>query len=303
MRLDAFLAGKSDIRSRSEAKRMIDAGLVKVNGKVTTKASMEVSGADEIQYTPPPSPAIPNDDASITLTILYEDDACLVINKPAGLIVHPGNGMQPGTLTLLDALRPLFHERLLPFSESSVLVHRLDKDTTGCLLIAKTPEAHMALQKQFELRTTKKKYLTLVAGVPKKPTATIDIPVGRDVSARTKMSVHRSSGTRSAQTTYRTVSTAEGAALLECDLHTGRTHQIRVHLQAIGHPVLGDDTYGDVASKALSKKLGIRTILLHAWTLSFLSPASQKEVSVRAPLPTHFSDFLRSIGAPFTEST
>lgn len=303
MRLDAFLAGKPDIRSRAEGRRMIDAGLVKVNGKVTTKAAKDVTSADTVVYEHPKAPSVPKASIStMRLPILYEDDSCFVISKPKGMIVHPGTGMKAGTLTLLDALKHLFSKRRLPFSVSSVLVHRLDKDTTGCLLIAKNPKAHIELQKQFAGRTTKKTYLALVFGKPSPASAVIDIPLGRDASARTKMSVHRTVGSRDAKTTYRTLgSVHDKVSLLACDLHTGRTHQIRVHLAAIKHPILGDETYGTNDSEERSKKLKIDSVALHAWKLAFRSPNTRKLVEVTAPLDPTFAANLKRFGIALTD--
>lgn len=297
MRLDLFLSGKPDIRSRAEGKRMIDAGLVKVNGKVMKKASRDVTSADKVVYDHPEAPPVPKaSKTNIQLPILYEDDACFVISKPKGMIVHPGSGMKVGAVTLLDALRPIFAKKRLPFSVSSVLVHRLDKDTTGCLLIAKNPVAHTALQKQFAGRTTKKTYLALVFGKPSPASAVINIPLGRDASTRTKMSVHRTVSSREAKTTYATLGSTDKVSLLACDLHTGRTHQIRVHLAAIKHPILGDETYGTQDSAERSKKLKIDSVALHAWKLAFRSPATKKNVTVQAPLPSTFASHLKRLG-------
>jgi len=301
MRLDLFLAGKNDIVSRSAAKRLIENGCVRVNGKKTSKISLDVTSADAVTYTLPSPPIPTSTHTSLDLPILYEDDLCLVIDKPSGLVMHPGAGMKSGTMTLLDALEPLFAKRALPFSPSSVLVHRLDKDTTGCLLVAKTPKAHIDLQEQFAKRETHKTYLALVAGTMDPLSAVIDIPLGRDANTRTKMSVHRAVSSRSARTTYRTLAAEDGTSLLACELHTGRTHQIRVHLATLHHPVLGDETYGTEVSRVLSKKFLVPSIQLHAWKLSFVSPATKKSVSVKAPLPLSLSTTLETLGMSITD--
>lgn len=276
---------------------MITSKLVTVNGVVVTKASFAVAIGDRIEGTFPSPPPVSGESStkSTTLPILYEDAYCFVINKPAGIVVHPGSGMKTRDETVLSALKPMFTARKLPFSEGEVLVHRLDKDTTGCMLVAKTPKAHLFLQKQFASRTVKKTYVTLVYGRPHEKTATIDAPIGRHGTLRTKMSIHQAVRSRSAQTTYRTLVWTSGVSLLECDLHTGRTHQIRVHLAGIGHPVLGDETYGSSASKVLSQGLGIRQLLLHAKHLEFQSP-SKKSVVVEAPLSDLFLQVLDRIG-------
>ncbi len=182
-----------------------------------------------------------------------------------------------------------------------MLVHRLDKDTTGCLLIAKTPKAHAALQKQFADRTIEKMYLTIVSGRPNIPTAMIDAPIGRHGSERTKMSIHQAVNSRSAKTTYRTIASAKGASLLECDLHTGRTHQIRVHLASIGHPVLGDETYDSNASHDAGFALHIESLCLHAWRVTFKSEG--KNVTVTAPLPETFSAVLQELGVEWKDES
>lgn len=290
-----MLVGKKGIKSRAAAQRLIDAKLVRINGRIVTKASQDVSSDEGIEWDVLPSPDVPSDAVSaITITVLYEDDSCFVIAKPAGLIVHPGNGTKHGQETLLDALKPIFMDRGLPFSPSEILVHRLDKDTTGCLLVAKSPDAHLFLQKQFATRTVDKRYLTLVAGKPEPAAAVIDAPIGRHMNERTRMSVHQAVAGRSARTTYRTLASDDGATLLECELHTGRTHQIRVHLKTIGHPVLGDTTYTTGAAEVAAERLGIDFLCLHAWKLSFES-LTKKTVSVVCPLPENFSSLLKRL--------
>ncbi|MDD5055225.1 MAG: RluA family pseudouridine synthase [Candidatus Peribacteraceae bacterium] len=289
MRLDQYLGDSAHCRSRSEALSLIKAGRVKLNGTKCLKASASVKAGDRLELSLPSPPPVQDSDAKqVALPVLYEDATCMVIDKPAGIIVHPGHGMKPGDTTILSALTPLFRKRDLPFHPASVLVHRLDKDTTGCLLIAKTPEAHIALQKQFAGREVRKTYLALVAGLPSPAAAVIDSPIGRHKHHRTRMSVmDASSKLREAKTTYRTLSHGKNAALLACDLHTGRTHQLRVHLSTIGHPILGDETYGTDRSKTMAEESGIERICLHAWKFSFTS-LKHKRVEVESPLPGNF---------------
>ena len=300
-RLDAFLASQLPDVSRSAISKSIKSGGVTVNGNVTMKPSYHLHESDQvlmqalqdtrhkIQDTKP---------LDLHLDVLYEDDDCLVINKPAGIAVHPGNGMSEDEMTLLSGLEYLQEHQKRVRARVRVryaLVHRLDKDTTGCLLVAKNDSALAKLQKQFKDRTVQKTYLALVFGIPKQKEATIDAPIGRNVLQRTKMSIFRTSTSREAQTTYRMKQEigpgpepGPGYALVECDLHTGRTHQIRVHLSSIGHPILGDDTYGTEASKKFSKELGVERMCLHSWKLSFESLAGGR-VEVEATLPSHFS--------------
>lgn len=282
--------------SRMKARDLVKAGCVLVNGRIARKSAIVLKEGDVIEVSATLAPVTetrlaPSD---IELPVLYEDDACMVLQKPAGIAVHPGAGMAPDAETVLHGIVRLFAERGLPFSSASVLVHRIDKDTTGCLLVAKTPQAHKALQEQFAARTIGKTYLALVLGVPDPPAAMIDATIGRSSADRTKMTVIGAGKSREARTTYRTLSASNETALLACDLHTGRTHQIRVHLKSIGHPLLGDPAYGSRESEALSEKLGIRSICLHAWKLTFSSPVDGKEHTVEAEMPSSFRKALMS---------
>jgi 23S rRNA pseudouridine1911/1915/1917 synthase len=275
-------------------KRLIENKLVFVNGEPVTRPAYMVKSGDHISVHDVASDAsssrFPKSQTRIPL--LYEDDDVMVLNKPAGISVHPGSGMSPGQETVLSVLSSMFAERSIPFHSSSVLVHRLDKDTTGCLLVAKNVEAHHFLQKQFIDRTVSKQYLAIVAGIPIHPKAVIDAPVGRHSGDRTKMSVHSASKSREAKTSYIVLGSNHEISALLLTLHTGRTHQIRVHLRGIGYPVLGDDTYATPASRSLSGSLGIDTICLHAWSLAFLSP-SGKRITIHAPLPLLLQEVLK----------
>lgn len=297
MRLDVFLA-REGIVARMKARDLVKAGCVLVNGRIARKVAAILKPGSVIEVSTELTPVtetrlIPS---NIDLPVLYEDAACMVLLKPAGIAVHPGAGMPKDAETILHGIVRLFAERSLPFSSASVLVHRIDKDTTGCLLVAKNAAAHKALQEQFANRTIGKTYLALVLGIPDPPAAVIDATIGRSSSDRTKMTVIGAGKSREARTTYRTLamSIETGTALLACDLHTGRTHQIRVHLKCIGHPLLGDLAYGSRESEVLSKKLGIISICLHAWKLTFVSPADGKEHTVEAKVPNCFRDALRA---------
>ncbi len=301
-RLDSAITVDGGVISRIKARDLIKGGAVMVNGRIARKAAAIVGPEDviEISATGEPVTETRIQAADLKLEVLYEDDACLVINKPAGIPVHPGAGIPRDAVTILHGIVHLFAERGIPFSSASVLVHRLDKDTTGCLLIAKTPAAHKALQMQFEHRTVKKFYLALVAGIPQPPAATIDASIGRSTGDRTKMTILGSSKTREAQTTYRTLATGgNNAALLSCELHTGRTHQIRVHLHGIGHPILGDPTYRTAGSEKLSLASGIDFLCLHAWKLTFVSPADQQEHEVMAPVSQRMKEAMERASISF----
>jgi 23S rRNA pseudouridine1911/1915/1917 synthase len=260
---------------------------------------LSVGDKVEMSATEEPVTETRLDPIDLKLEVLYEDDLCLVISKPEGYAVHPGAGMAADEPTVLHGVVDLFKKRKIPFSSSAVLVHRLDKETTGCLLIAKTPEAHKMLQKQFEDRSVRKTYLAIVAGVPDPETAMIDAAIGRSASNRTKMTVFGSAKTRDARTTYRTLDVTKDAALLACELHTGRTHQIRVHMHSIHHPIMGDVTYFSSQSQVLEEHYEIHDLCLHAWQLSFVSPADHKEHTVKAAPSESFLDSMKKIGLTY----
>jgi 23S rRNA pseudouridine1911/1915/1917 synthase len=296
-RLDIFLAREGGMHSRGQAQKSIEEGLVTVNGEETLKISLRLRTGDTVKLLGELSRE--DEDAikptDLKLAILHEDDACFVIDKPAGIAVHPGSGMLPGEKTVLHGAAFLFKKRKLPFSADAVLVHRLDKETTGCLLIAKTREAHMLLQKQFETRTVQKFYLAITAGIPSPDRAVIDAPIGRSAVNRTKMGITRMSSPRDARTSYAILSKGLHAALLLCELHTGRTHQIRVHLHAIEHPILGDDKYQNHLSERFTKEYGIECLCLHAWKLTFRSPADGKEHTAEAKIPKMFAGVMKKM--------
>ncbi len=296
-RLDLFLAAMEPAVTRARAQKLIERRAVSVNGKLITRSAHMVRAGDTVIVADVPlesnTVVTPVD---LGLAVLYEDDACFVVAKPPDIAVHPGAGMAPGAVTLLSGIAWLYQERQLPFSSGHCLVHRLDKDTSGCLLVAKTPEAHHALQKQFEERTVQKTYLALVAGVPKDEAALIDAPMGRHGASRTRMAVIGASKTRDAQTSYRVLSASKQASLLEVALHTGRTHQARVHLRAINHPIVGDPTYHTDTSIRLSRSLEAPRVCLHAWKLMFTPPGAKKAVTVSTPLPADIAGILAKVG-------
>ena len=215
------------------------------------------------------------------IPIIYEDASLLVINKPRGITVHPAEQTK-GEVTLIEKLREELND------DNLELVHRLDKETTGCLLIAKNPEALEFLKKQFKDRTVKKTYLAIVSGVPKEKKAMIDAPIGRSLMNRVKMSLFKTGKSREAVTVYEVIDSTNDASLLRCDIKTGRTHQIRVHLASIGHPVLGDETYGNDKSQAVAKKYGMQTMQLHAQMLEFVSAETKDRVQTKAQAPDDF---------------
>ncbi|MGA7274117.1 MAG: RluA family pseudouridine synthase, partial [Candidatus Udaeobacter sp.] len=224
----------------------------------------------------------------IPLDVLFEDDDLIVINKPAGLTVHPGAGQREHTL--VNAL--LSHCRTLSGiagKERPGIVHRLDKETSGCLVVAKNDIAHRALSKQFAARTVEKIYLALVAGKLRKAAGIIDEKIGRHPVRRQRMQVTSVRG-RTAKTEYRAIRSSDQATLVECRLHSGRTHQIRVHLHHLGHPVLGDKIYAPRFAKSFPRQM------LHAWRLGFRHPRTDEWKTFEAPPPPDFNDAIAASG-------
>ena len=294
-RLDAFLADQNDSVSRARIQKAISSGFVEVNGEEVLKIPYKLKEGDQVVLKSQWDERLEETEIiafDLSIPVIYEDDDCLVIDKLAGYAVHPGSGMAEDEKTILHGVAYLFKERSIPFSSDSVLVHRLDKDTTGCLLIAKTREAHELLQSQFEKRDVNKSFLAMFFGVPNPSKALIDSPIGRNLTDRTKMSVLRTGKSREAKTSYLTLDSTDDTALLQCDIYTGRTHQIRVHLQSIGFPVIGDSSYGSNESNSFSNSMNIKNICLHAWKLSFLSPTKMKVIDLTIPPPDSFVDAL-----------
>ncbi len=295
-RLDQLLAQRLGF-SRARLQKLLKAGLVEVNGKVLA-ASYRVRAGDAVTVTvPPPEPSdlLPE---ALPLTIVYEDRDLLVVNKPPGLVVHPGAGHRQGTL-----LNALLHHcpDLAEIGEVSRpgLVHRLDKDTSGLLVVAKTELAHQALVRQFQEHTITKKYLALVWGRLPARERQIDRQVGRHPTARRKMSAHPRRG-KAALTLWRVLKEFTGPlTLMELTPETGRTHQLRVHLASEGHPVLGDATYGGGVSRLKGnprlKDLAplVRRQLLHAWQLGFTHPRNGEPLTWEAPPPEDFQKVLK----------
>jgi 23S rRNA pseudouridine1911/1915/1917 synthase len=286
VRLDRFLANKLPEYSRSRLQQLIRTGFVRLNGAITRPRHL-VRSRDKIELTEPPLEKIDNQPESIPLEVLFEDKDIIVINKPPGLVVHPGAGHRQHTL--VNAL--LSHCATLSGiggKERPGIVHRLDKETSGCLVVAKNDGAHRELSRQFAERTVEKIYLALVAGKLRKEAGVIEKKIGRHPVHRQRMSVTTSRG-RSAKTEYRVVRSEDQASLVECRLHSGRTHQIRVHLHHLGHPVLGDKVYTTHSAKKFSRHM------LHAWKLGFRHPCSGEWNSFEAPLPDDFTTAMKMI--------
>lgn len=299
-RLDTAIALQDAHFSRAKIQKLIKSGHVQVNAKVIKKTAYILEEGDQVDFDESKIhetvESAEIDPVDMHLEVLFEDDAVMVINKPAGISVHPGHSMDAEEKTVLNGIAFLFLERKIPFSADAVLAHRLDKPTTGCLCVVKNYNSHMFLQKQFQDRTIKKYYLAIVAGVPEHATATIDAPIGRNTTDRTKMSALKTSTSKEALTTYHVVDHVQEASLVRCDLHTGRTHQIRVHLSSIGHPILGDDSYFSSKSVSLSEQYCIEDLCLHAEQITFVSPADNAEHTVKAPLSETLLQAKRVVG-------
>jgi len=285
-RLDVFLANRERDLSRSAIQRLIEKGRVRLNGE-PARASQKIKPGDRITFDVPKAEPLELHGEPIPLEILHEDDALLVLNKPPGLVVHPAPGHWRGTL--VNAL--LHHFQTSGGTVSTIggkerpgLVHRLDKETSGIMVIAKTDQAHRGLAAQFKQHTITRMYEALVWGVPRKSHGVIELAIGRDTKERKKFSA-RTTRPKPSVTEYKVVERfGRIASRVELFPKTGRTHQLRVHMTALGHPLLGDPTYGGRKVKAL-EALDIPRVMLHARTLGFAHPASGKPMTFTSTLP------------------
>ena len=290
-RLDRFLGRMCPDFSRARLQEFIREKHVLVNGSAA-KPSHSLRPSDEVVLIAPtvvePSPLLAQD---IALDILFEDDSLLVINKPPGLVVHPGAGNHEGTV----ANAVLHHCEgiaVVGGVERPGIVHRLDKETSGCLVVAKTEKAHRLIAEEFASRGVEKAYLALVDGTPRMPHGKIDVAIGRHKVHRQKMAVDERG--REALTHYRVIASNEGKALVECRPRTGRTHQIRVHLKHLGQPVTGDPIYGRRGSHERH--------FLHAWKLTITHPESGKRVSFTAPVAEDFPAWAKEAALNYNAS-
>lgn len=290
-RLDRYLAGAMPGLSRSQAQRLIEGGRVQVAGR-QAKANLALKDGDQVSVelpSPVPTSAQPED---IPVPVLYEDTDLLVVNKPAGMVVHPAAGHSSGTL--VNAL--LHHVDDLSGIGGELrpgIVHRLDKGTSGVMVVAKHDAAHESLARQFADREVEKEYVALVWGLVQAGRR-IDLPIGRDPNDRQKMSA-RSRRARSAVTRITRAQHLRGVTLCQVAIATGRTHQIRVHLSAIGHPIVGDATYGGVKARVpqdLRPLLRLERPFLHAARLAFTHPTDGRSMSFEAPLPDDLQQVL-----------
>ncbi|MEY2492306.1 MAG: rRNA synthase [Verrucomicrobiota bacterium] len=285
-RIDVFLAAHLPEFSRVRIQKLIREGFVTLNGNAARPAE-PVRAGDRIRLIEPPIQSLDLQPEEIALSVLFEDSDLVVLNKPAGISVHPGAGQHTGTL--VNAL--LAHCKNLSGiggKQRPGIVHRLDKGTSGCLVVAKNDAAHLALSKQFAARTVEKTYLALVSGRLRRNAGTIEAPIARHRVHRKKMTVADKEG-REARTDFRVVRSSAAASLLECRLHSGRTHQIRVHLQHLGHPILGDKVYGNKGAGKFLRPM------LHAWKLAFDHPRTKARMHFEAGMPVDFEAAIREI--------
>jgi 23S rRNA pseudouridine1911/1915/1917 synthase len=305
-RLDQFLVRQLPETSRARVQQLISQDLVRVDDS-SAKASLRLHGGERIAVlAAAQSPPLRAMAENIPLDIIYEDADLAVVNKPAGMMVHAGAGAtddQRNRGTLVNALLHHFGELSSVGGELRPgIVHRLDKATSGLIVVAKTDESHRRLAAQFVRRQVKKKYLTLVQGWLKRERGTINSSISRDQIRRTRMTTRRAGGREaiSHYTVQRKLDTSYGKfSLLEVQIDTGRTHQIRVHLASLGHPVVGDTLYGaqrELSNKATDMSLSLARNFLHSAALQFQHPRTGEPLSFSAPLPAELGDFLQNLG-------
>ncbi len=289
-RLDKFVTRSLGHLSRTKIQTLIDGGYILVNGR-PARAHTRLERGDQVSVTEPASEAIPtSEDITPPLDVVWEDEQIIVVNKPAGMVVHPAPGHERGTLVdaLLARHLPLATDAAASLQQRPGIVHRLDKDTSGLLIVAKTPDALMQLTKQFQAHTITKRYLALLEGhLPVKEGA-IEAPIGRHQRHRQRMTITAQHG-RQAQTLFWIEREFSHFSLARIQIITGRTHQIRVHFAAIGHPVAGDPIYGHQQSPKPPR------LFLHAAEIGFIHPTTHQEVTLTSPLPQDLQTFLATL--------
>jgi 23S rRNA pseudouridine1911/1915/1917 synthase len=290
-RLDKVSVSLFPTLSRARVQALIAGGAVKLNDQITRLNRAETAVGDRVEITVPPAvPAEPLAE-NIALNIVFEDEHMLVIDKPVGLVVHPAPGSPDGTL--VNALLAHCGDSLSGVGgvKRPGIVHRLDKDTSGLMVVAKSDRAHQGLSAQLSGHTMGRTYLAFVWGAPAPPAGKIDLPIGRHPVDRKKMAVIKSG--RAAVTHYRVLENLDGASLLECKLETGRTHQIRVHLSHIGHPLVGDPVYG---KGRRPPPIPLARQALHATTIRFIHPVTGKAMEFHSDLPPDLSALKSALG-------
>ena len=286
-RLDTYIVDKIKELSRTTVKRLIDEEKILVNGK-KQKSSYKPEQGDYISIDIPEAHEIELEAQNIPVPVIYEDNDIIVVNKPKGMVVHPANGNPDGTL--VNAILAMCKDSLSGIGGEirPGIVHRLDKDTSGLLIVAKNDEAHIKMSKQIQDRQVTKKYIALVKGVISENEATIDLPIGRSTKDRKKMAVDAKG--KNAITHFKVLKRYNNYTLLELKIDTGRTHQIRVHMSYIGHPVVGDSVYSNGKNE-----FGVEGQMLHARYLEFKHPITGEELKLEAPIPNYFEDVLQRL--------
>ena len=296
-RLDRALAAAVPTMSRERLKSLVKSGALQTKGRPVRDPALKVRGDEEFRLSvPEPTPAhnVPQD---IPLRIVFEDEHLLVVDKPAGLVVHPAAGNPDGTL-----VNALLHH--CGGSLSGIggvarpgIVHRIDKDTSGLLLVAKTDVAHEGLAKQFAAHSIERRYLALVNGVPKTAEGIVDAPLARSSTNRKKISIVEGSRGKRAVTHWRRLRILREAALVECRLETGRTHQVRVHMASLGYPLLGDPVYGRSGknNRELLKSLNFHRQALHAAELGFTHPVTKHRLSFASGMPADMQELFTAL--------
>ena len=293
-RLDTFLRGKFPAVSRGAIQRLIEEGHIRVNGRIIKPTHAPHAG-EQVEVSWPEARSAEAQPEAMPLDILYEDETLLVLNKPPGLVVHPAAGHEEHTL-----VNALLHHCAGQLSgiggvARPGIVHRLDKETSGCLVVAKNDETHLALSTQFATRKVEKIYHAILCGELPRDHGEIRAAISRHPSHRKRMAVDEEVG-REARTGYHVLERLRGATLVEAALHTGRPHQIRVHFQFLGFPLVGDATYGNRQNQRLADLTSYKAArqMLHAWRLAFTHPRTANRLSFEAPRP---EDFLDALGA------
>lgn len=286
-RLDLFVISVIKDLSRMNAKRLIEDGNVQVNSK-NSKVSYKVQNGDIIEIHIPEAKQLDLKAQEIPIEVVYEDSDIIVVNKPKGLVVHPANGNWDGTL--VNAIMAICKDSLSGIGGEvrPGIVHRLDKDTSGLLIIAKNDKAHINMSNEIKNREVKKVYIALVRGIVAENEATINMPIGRSNKDRKKMAVVKNG--KEAITHFKVIKRFDKYTLLEVKIDTGRTHQIRVHLSEIGHPVVGDEIYSNGKNE-----FGVHGQLLHAKSLDFKHPITGKDMHLEAELPVEFKNVLKKL--------
>ena len=287
-RLDVYISSKDENMTRSSAQRQIINGNVFVNGKKITKVAYKVSENDEIVVEKEEAKEIEFKAQDIPIDVVYEDNDIIVVNKPKGMVVHPANGNPDGTL--VNAVMAICKDSLSGIGGEirPGIVHRLDKDTSGLLIVAKNDKAHVNMSEQIKKHEVKKTYVALVRGVVKENEATINMPIGRSNSDRKKMAVTKTG--KNAVTHIKVLKRYDKYTLLEINIETGRTHQIRVHLAYIGYPIIGDYIYSNGKNE-----FGIIGQCLHAKSLEFKHPITGEKMKLEAPLPDYFQKVIEEL--------